>query len=80
MNFGLNHVKADFKSVTESSTLQFEQREYYDTYLLCKAYFDNSEYLRYYYITKYIWLSEFKGNLIVLIKNFIIDLQVCFFR
>lgn len=47
LNFALNHVKVDIRTLSEYSALNFEQREFYDTYLLCKTYFDCGEYLRY---------------------------------
>ncbi|ODN03187.1 Cell division cycle protein 23 [Orchesella cincta] len=46
LNFSLNHIKLDSKAMSDLSALPFKEKEYYDTYLLCKSFFDNNEYLR----------------------------------
>ncbi len=48
-------MKLDLESLNDCSALNFKQKEFYDTYLLCKTYFDNGEYLRLVLIA--IWLS-----------------------
>jgi len=37
----------DIQVSMDYSSLLFDQQEFYDTYLLCKSFFDNQEYQRY---------------------------------